>query len=309
MATRTGVVLGPSVSPVRAPDSFETAARSPATTEATSVCSLPRKRNRPCNRSSVPSRLFTSRSPPVTVPDSTLNTDSCPTNGSAIVLNTWMSDCPSADGVIGTISVPATTSAGRASGEGPSSQMKSASRSMPTPVSAEPTSTGNTRQSSTAAASVVSSSATVSSSPDRYRSSRSSSPDDDLLDHGFVELVLLGGDVGGHRRHVVPTARLVVERLLGQDVGDAVQRGGFAERQLQRRERAAERRPQLVEHGVEVGSVLVVLVHEHQPRQPHAAASRHSSSVCTCTPSTALTTKTARSATPSAACTSPMKSG
>ncbi len=74
-------------------------------------------------------------------------------------------------------SVPAMTDIGRSDGAGPISQMKSASRSTPTPVSADPTSTGNSMQSSTSWASVRSNSAAVGTSPDRYRSSWSSSPD------------------------------------------------------------------------------------------------------------------------------------
>ncbi len=90
---------------------------------------------------------------------------------------------------------------------------------------------------------------------------------DDLLDHRVVQLVLLVGDVVGHRGGVVGAARLVVVGLLAEHVGDAVQRGRLAERQLQRGEAAAEGDAELVEDGVEVGAVLVVLVDEDHPRQ------------------------------------------
>ena len=78
-STLTGVPLGASVSPVRVAASLATAARSPATTSATGVCSLPRSRNRPWSRSVAPEAGFTRWSSALIVPDSTLNSESWPT--------------------------------------------------------------------------------------------------------------------------------------------------------------------------------------------------------------------------------------
>ena len=67
-------------------------------TSVTGTCSLPRRWNRPWRRSSAPVRGFTSCSSAFTVPDSTLNSESWPTYGSAIVLNTKASGWPPASG-------------------------------------------------------------------------------------------------------------------------------------------------------------------------------------------------------------------
>ena len=83
-----GRSLGASVSPVRVPASLATAAMSPAMRDVAVVWSLPRRWNSPWRRSSVPLVALTRWSSVLMVPDSTLNTDSWPTNGSAIVRKT-----------------------------------------------------------------------------------------------------------------------------------------------------------------------------------------------------------------------------
>ena len=74
--TRTGVPFGASVSPVAVADSLATAAMSPAGTLVTGSCSLPRIANSPWSRSSAPVRGLTRWSSGLTVPDSTLNSES-----------------------------------------------------------------------------------------------------------------------------------------------------------------------------------------------------------------------------------------
>ena len=59
---------------------------------------------------------------------------------------------------------------------------------------------------------------------------------DDLLDELVVQPVLLVGDVGGQRLGVVAAVGLVLEALVGEHVGDAVQLLLLAERQLERHE-------------------------------------------------------------------------
>ena len=85
---------------------------------------------------------------------------------------------------------------------------------------------------------------------------------DDLLDERVVQRVLLGLDLGRQRRGVVRAAGLVLEGLVRQDVGDAVERRFLAERELQRHDAAAEGGAELLEHTVEVGPLLVLLVDE-----------------------------------------------
>ena len=91
----------------------------------------------------------------------------------------------------------------------------------------------------------------------------------DLLDEGVVERMLLGCHIVRHRLHVVGAAWFVLVGLLGQDIGDAMQGRLLTDRQLQRSDAGAERRLELVEHAVEVGALLVLLVHEEHAR--HAA--------------------------------------
>ena len=70
----------------------------------------------------------------------------------------------------------------------------------------------------------------------------------------------------------------------------------------------AEALAELVQGPLEVGPLAVELVDEHEPGMPSSVASRQVSSDWTSTPSTALTTSTARSATDRPASTSAMKS-
>ena len=85
---RTGVPFGASVSPVCVVASLATAAMSPATTSVSGDLLLAAQVNRPCSRSSRAGALLSRWSSAPIVPESTLNTESWPTNGSAIVLNT-----------------------------------------------------------------------------------------------------------------------------------------------------------------------------------------------------------------------------
>ena len=66
---------------------------------------------------------------------------------------------------------------------------------------------------------------------------------DDLLDQLVVQPVLLVGDVGGQGLGVVLPVGVVLEALVGEDVGDAVQLLLLAEGQLERHEAGAERWP------------------------------------------------------------------
>ena len=142
---------------------------------STGSCSLPRTMNRPWRRSSVPVRLFTRWSSLRIVPESTLSRETWPTNGSAIVLNTTASGCPSGSAGTSTSVSPARTVVGRSAGGGPISTSRSASRSMPTSAVAEPHTTGNTLAVSMPRVRACSSSSRPGTSPSRYRSSRSSS--------------------------------------------------------------------------------------------------------------------------------------
>ena len=87
----------------------------------------------------------------------------------------------------------------------------------------------------------------------------------DLLDQLVVQAVLLVGDVGRQRLAVVAAVGLVLEALVGEDVGDAVEALLLAERQLERDEARPEPLPELRQHAVEVGARLVLLVDEDEP--------------------------------------------
>jgi hypothetical protein len=97
---------------------------------------------------------------------------------------------------------------------------------------------------------------------------------DDLLGDLVVQPVLLGRDVGGHRAGSAVPVAVVVQRLVGQHVGHPVQRLLLAERQLQRhdglRGRAAApgQVPHLGEHPVEVGAGAVLLGDQHDAADP-----------------------------------------
>jgi hypothetical protein len=97
---------------------------------------------------------------------------------------------------------------------------------------------------------------------------------DDLLGDLLVQLVLLGGDLGGGLEVARVAVGVVVVGLLGQDVGDAVERVLLADRQLEGHHARAELGLQLGEHGVEVGARPVLLGDKDQPRDPRGFALR-----------------------------------
>ena len=68
--------------------SLATPPMSPATMRVTVTWSRPRTWNNECKRSSDDVWVLTSRASLSSVPESTLNSDTCPRNGSATVLNT-----------------------------------------------------------------------------------------------------------------------------------------------------------------------------------------------------------------------------
>ena len=158
--TITGVPLGASVSPVRVSASLATAAMSPAGTSVSCSCSLPRMVKRPCSRSSVPVRgLISVRVGPEGARQHLEERD--------------LADVGVGDGLedegqrlaggvgrhLRRCRRPASTvTGGRSSGDGPISQMKSARRSMPISLVADPQTTGKTLASATPLASVSSSS-------------------------------------------------------------------------------------------------------------------------------------------------------
>ena len=105
------------------------------------------------------------------------------------------------------------------------------------------------------------------------------------------------GDLAVDRR-----AGVVGDRRVGEQIGHAPERGLLADRQLQRRDTGAEHVTQLVERPVEAGPLAIELVDEDHPGDAEwPRPSSTTASVWTSTPSTALTTNTARSATRRAA--------
>ena len=98
---------------------------------------------------------------------------------------------------------------------------------------------------------------------------------------------------------------LVDVRGIGEQVGDAPEPGLLPDGQLQRRDAGAQPVAQLGQRGVVVGRSRSSLLTNTMRGTPSPAARRHAASVWTSTPSTALTTNTARSAMRSAADTSP----
>ena len=95
---------------------------------------------------------------------------------------------------------------------------------------------------------------------------------------------------------------------VGEEVGDAAEAGLLAHGQLEGRDAGAEALLERGQGAVEAGPLAVELVDEHQRGRPSSAASSQAASVWASTPSTALTTMTARSTTEQAARTSPKKS-
>ena len=221
-------------------------------------------------RSSTPLDELTRRSSTATVPDSTLNSETWPTNWSATVLNTYASGLAPLSAVTSTATaaspVPAVTVVGRSAGDGPSSQMKSARRSTPTPVVGRAAQHGELQL----VEQLVGERA-LELGRRRHVAGQVALEllvvaRHDLLDQLVVQAVLLLGDVLGDRLGAVAAVRLVLEALVGQHVGDAVQALLLAERQLERHEPGPEALLQLGEDAVEVGARLVLLVDEDHAR-------------------------------------------
>ena len=103
--------------------------------------------------------------------------------------------------------------------------------------------------------------------------------DDDALDEVVVHLVLELGELVGDLA-VRRLAAVVEVRGVGQEVGDAAERGLLADRQLERRDAGAEPVADLVERALEVGALTVELVDEHHARdaelRPRSSRSRRS---------------------------------
>ena len=87
-----------------------------------------------------------------------------------------------------------------------------------------------------------------------------------------MHLVLVFGNVVGNRHHVVGAIGVVLERLLGEHVGDAMELLLLAERQFDRREPRTEGSPQCGDHRFEVGAMLVLPCDEHQAWQSASGA-------------------------------------
>ena len=264
-STCTGWPFGASVSPVTVPASLATPPMSPAASASTGSCSLPRTTNRPCSRSSVPVRLFTRWSSLRIVPESTLSSDTWPTNGSAIVLNTIASGWPSGSAGTSTSVSPARTVVGRSAGGGPISTRRSASRSMPTSAVAEPHTTGKTLAVSMPRVRACSSSSSAGHVALEVALEQGVVGDDDALDEVVVHLVLERLHVVGDRLGVRDAA-LVEVGGVGEEVGDAAEVGLGADRQLERRDAGAEPVAELVERALEAGALAVELVDEDHPR-------------------------------------------
>ena len=114
---------------------------------------------------------------------------------------------------------------------------------MPTPVVAEPSSTGNSAQCEHLAGERALELGGARHLAGEVALELLVVAGDDLLDDLVVEPVLLVGDVGGDRLAVVGAVGVVLEALVGEHVGDAVQLLLLAERELERDEAAAERAP------------------------------------------------------------------
>ena len=131
---------------------------------------------------------------------------------------------------------------------------------------------------------------------------------DDLLDDLVVQAMLLVGDVGGQWLGVVRAVGVVLESLVGEHVGDPVQLLLLTEGKL----KATNPLPNVARSWSRVrwksARGLSSLLTNTMRGMPRAAHRRHAASVPTSTPSTALTTSTARSATARPALTSPAKS-
>ena len=227
--TRTGEPLGASVSPVWVLASLATAPRSPAGSEAAGVCSLPRRWNRPCRRSSPPLETLTRWSSVLMVPESTLNSESCPTKGSAMVLNTYASGCPAASAVTSTCWSPAMH------GDGPVGRRRAdLADEVGQPVDPDAGHGRAEHDGELRAVQHLVGQGALELVDRRHLAGEVALQllvvaGDDLLDELVVHAVLLVGDVGRQGLAAVLPVGLVLEGLVGEDVGHAVERGLLAE--------------------------------------------------------------------------------
>ena len=104
---------------------------------------------------------------------------------------------------------------------------------MPTPVVADPSSTGNSAHRSISPASVRSSSAAARDLAGEVALELLVVAGDDLLDDLVVQAMLLVGDVGGEWLAVMGAVGVVLESLVGEHVGDPVQLLLLAEGKLE----------------------------------------------------------------------------
>ena len=290
--------------------SLATAAMSPATSEVAGVCSLPRRWNRPCSRSSVPLVALTRWSSVLMVPDRTLNSESWPTNGSAIVRNTKASGWPAASAATVDLLVAGLD------GDGPvSGRRTDLADEVGEAVDADARERRAEQRRGTPLPSSTSWASALLELLDRRDLAGQVALEllvvagDDLLDELVVDAVLLVLELGRHRLGVVLAVGLVLEGLVREQVGDAVEGRLLADGQLERREARSRTwsRSWSSTRWKSARSLSSLLTKTMRGR-PSSAHRRQTTSVCTSTPSTALTTKTARSATLRAASTSPMKS-
>ena len=149
----------------------------------------------------------------------------------------------------------------RTEGEGPISTMKSASRSTAIGPVAEPHTTGKTVALATPMAMVSSSSRDGGDVAVQVALEQLVVGDHDAFDEVVVHLVLtllhLVGDLA-----YLALAGVVDVRLVGEQVGDSVERCLLADGQLERGDACAEPIPELFERAVERGAFLVELVDE-----------------------------------------------
>ena len=151
---------------------------------------------------------------------------------------------------------------GRSSGDGPISQMKSASRSSATRAVAEPQTTGNTDGLVDADGEGVLELLERRDVALEVPLEQVVVGDDDALDQVVVDLVLERLHVVGHLA-VGGGAAVVEPGGVGEQVGDAAEVRLLADRELERGDAGPEAVAQLVEGPLEVGPLPVELVDEH----------------------------------------------
>ena len=248
----------------------------------------------------MPVVVLVSRSSTATVPDSTLNSETWPTNWSA----TRPEDVGQRlAGRVGrrhrpTLRSPALTATGRSAGDGPSSQMKSARRSMPTPVIAEPTSDREL-----AAVEDLVGQRALQLGGRRHVAGQVALEllvvaGHDLLDQLVVQPVLLVGDVGpaaapcgGARRGSYSKPWSVSTSATPWNASSSPSGSSSGTKPAPNAARRASSTRWKSARG------LSSLLTNTSRGMPVVGAAAHASSVPTSTPSTALTTITARSAT------------